>query len=38
MFTHKDLQDLRDNSLKMQGWIRKQTFSPQMEKTLRRTG
>ena len=26
----------RDNSLKMQGWIRKQTFSPQMEKTLRR--
>ena len=36
MFTHKDLQDLRDNSLKMQGWIRKQTFSPQMEKTLRR--
>jgi len=36
MFTHRDLQELRDNSLKMQGWIRKQTFSPQMEKTLRR--
>jgi chromosome partitioning protein len=36
MFTHRDLQDLRDTSLKMQGWIRKQTFSPQMEKTLRR--
>ena len=36
MFTHRDLQELRDTSLKMQGWIRKQTFSPQMEKTLRR--
>ena len=36
MYTHRDLQELRDTSLKMQGWIRKQTFSPQMEKTLRR--
>jgi len=36
MFTHRDLQEMRDASLKMQGWIRKQTFSPQMEKTLRR--
>jgi len=36
MFNHRDLQELRDTSLKMQGWIRKQTFSPQMEKTLRR--
>ncbi|MFN3645388.1 MAG: AAA family ATPase [Gemmobacter sp.] len=36
MFTHKDLLQLRDTSLKMQGWIRKQTFSPEMEKTLRR--
>ncbi|MFN3937038.1 MAG: AAA family ATPase [Gemmobacter sp.] len=36
MFDHRDLQALRDSSLKMQGWIRKQTFSPENEKTLRR--
>ncbi|MDT8853581.1 AAA family ATPase [Paracoccaceae bacterium Fryx2] len=36
MYSYKDLQELRDSSLKMQGWIRKQTFSPGMEKTLRR--
>lgn len=36
MFGHKDLQQLRDSSLKMQGWIRKQTFSPANEKVLRR--
>ncbi|APX24425.1 MAG: chromosome partitioning protein ParA [Rhodobacteraceae bacterium] len=36
MFTHEDLAQLQTQSLKMQGWIRQQTFSPQMEKTLRR--
>lgn len=36
MYSHTDLQALRDASLKMQGWIRKQTFSPEMEKRLRR--
>lgn len=36
MFDHRDLQSLRDASLRMQGWIRKQTFSPENEKTLRR--
>ena len=36
MFTHEDLATLQAQSLKMQGWIRQQTFSPQMEKTLRR--
>lgn len=36
MLTHKDLQDLQAKSLKMQGWIRQQTFSPENEKTLRR--
>lgn len=36
MFSHEDLQQLQANSLKMQSWIRRQTFSPQMEKTLRR--
>ena len=36
MLGHKDLSQLRDSSLKMQGWIRKQTFSPGNEKVLRR--
>lgn len=36
MYSYRDLQSLRDSSLKMQGWIRKQTFSPGSEKTLRR--
>ncbi|MGB3244251.1 MAG: AAA family ATPase [Sulfitobacter sp.] len=36
MFTHADLASLQAQSLKMQGFIRKQTFSPEMEKTLRR--
>lgn len=36
MLTHADLRALQTTSLKMQGWIRQQTFSPQNEKTLRR--
>ncbi|MFK7837168.1 MAG: AAA family ATPase [Sulfitobacter sp.] len=36
MFTHKDLAQLQAQSLKMQGFIRQQTFSPENEKTLRR--
>lgn len=36
MFTHEDLAQLQAQSLKMQSWIRRQTFSPEMEKTLRR--
>jgi len=36
MFTHKDLAQLQAQSLKMQGYIRQQTYSPQSEKTLRR--
>jgi len=36
MFDHKDLHQLHAQSLKMQSWIRQQTFSPEMEKTLRR--
>ncbi len=36
MFTHSDLAKLQSQSLKMQGHIRKQTYSPEMEKTLRR--
>jgi hypothetical protein len=36
MFTHSDLARLQAQSLKMQGYIRQQTFSPEMEKTLRR--
>ncbi|SFJ85846.1 AAA family ATPase [Jannaschia pohangensis] len=36
MYDHTDLEALRDASLRMQGWIRKQTFSPGHEKTLRR--
>ncbi len=36
MFTHEDLNQLQSQSLKMQGWIRRQTFSPEQSKTLRR--
>ena len=36
MFTHEDLRDMQTRSLKMQGWIREQTFSPESEKVLRR--
>jgi cellulose biosynthesis protein BcsQ len=36
MFTHSDLANLQAQSLKMQGFIRQQTFSPENEKTLRR--
>ncbi|ETX28871.1 AAA family ATPase [Roseivivax isoporae] len=36
MFTHEDLARLQAQSLKMQGWIRQQTFSPENTKTLRR--
>ncbi|WP_136686029.1 AAA family ATPase [Falsirhodobacter xinxiangensis] len=36
MFTHEYLSRLQSQSLKMQGWIRRQTFSPENEKTLRR--
>ncbi|PTX03232.1 AAA family ATPase [Pararhodobacter aggregans] len=36
MYTHEDLARLQAQSLKMQGWIRQQTFSPENEKTLRR--
>jgi len=36
MFTHQDLAKLQEQSLKMQGFIRQQTFSPQNEKVLRR--
>ncbi|MEM7730852.1 MAG: chromosome partitioning protein ParA, partial [Pseudomonadota bacterium] len=36
MFDHSDLGGLQDASLRMQGYIRKQTFSPEHEKTLRR--
>ncbi|MCR8548963.1 AAA family ATPase [Salipiger sp. P9] len=36
MYTHEDLSRLQAQSLKMQGYIRQQTFSPEMTKTLRR--
>ncbi|WP_116134049.1 AAA family ATPase [Tropicimonas sp. IMCC34043] len=36
MYTHSDLANWQAQSLKMQGWIRKQTFSPELVKTLRR--
>jgi chromosome partitioning protein len=36
MFTHQDLARLQTQSLKMQGFIRQQTYSPELEKTLRR--
>jgi cellulose biosynthesis protein BcsQ len=36
MYTHTDLAELQAQSLRMQGAIRRQTYSPEMEKTLRR--
>ncbi|MEM9708930.1 MAG: AAA family ATPase [Pseudomonadota bacterium] len=36
MYTHSDLAALQAQSLKLQGWIRRETYSPDMEKTLRR--
>lgn len=36
MYTHTDLARLQAQSLKMQGFIRQQTFSPELQKTLRR--
>lgn len=36
MFTHKDLGQLQAQSLRMQGWIRQQTYSPENQKSLRR--
>lgn len=36
MYTHEDLARLQAQSLKMQGWIRQQTFSPENSKRLRR--
>ncbi|SEQ83385.1 Cellulose biosynthesis protein BcsQ [Loktanella sp. DSM 29012] len=36
MFTHTDLREIQARSLKLQGWIRQQTFSPENAKTLRR--
>ena len=36
MLTHTDLARLQAQSLKMQSWIRSETYSPEMEKTLRR--
>ena len=36
MYTHEDLSRLQAQSLKMQSWIRQQTFSPENRKTLRR--
>ncbi|WP_316014988.1 AAA family ATPase [Roseobacter sp. HKCCA0434] len=36
MFDHSDLSALQSRSLKMQGHIRRQTFSPESEKILRR--
>lgn len=36
MYTHEDLARMQAQSLKMQGAIRAQTYSPEMEKRLRR--
>ncbi|MEM9197594.1 MAG: AAA family ATPase [Pseudomonadota bacterium] len=36
MYTHRELAALQANALRMQGWIRAQTFSPEAQKTLRR--
>lgn len=36
MYTHEDLAALQAQSLKMQSFIRRQTFSPEHEKSLRR--
>jgi len=38
MFDHTDLDAIQRQSLRMQSWVRKQTFSPSAEKTLRREG
>ncbi|MGJ8611840.1 MAG: AAA family ATPase [Octadecabacter sp.] len=36
MYDHSVLAQLQEQSLKMQGFIRQQTYSPEMEKSLRR--
>ncbi len=36
MLTHADLREMQNKSLKMQSWIRQQTFSPENVKSLRR--
>ena len=36
MLTHEDLRAIQARSLKMQGWIRRETFSPENVKHLRR--
>ena len=36
MLIHTDLQEMQNTSLRLQNWIRQETFSPQDEKTLRR--
>lgn len=36
MYDHTDLARLQEQSLKVQSWIRRQTFSPEDKKTLRR--
>ncbi|MFP7572022.1 AAA family ATPase [Marivita sp. S2033] len=36
MITHEELREIQGRSLKMQGWIREQTFSPEKIKSLRR--
>lgn len=36
MFTHEDLAKMQAQSLRMQGYIRQQTYSPEREKKLRR--
>jgi cellulose biosynthesis protein BcsQ len=36
VLTHEDLRAIQARSLKMQGWIRRETFSPENAKSLRR--
>ena len=36
MYDHADLAALQAGSLRMQDWIRRQTYSPENEKLLRR--
>ena len=36
MFDHTDLREMQTRSLRLQGWIRQETFSPENQKTLRR--
>lgn len=36
MLIHTDLQEMQNTSLRLQNWIRQETFSPENEKTLRR--